>query len=247
VSNRPKRQVPSNSKVTAAAATGSGRTPVWIWVVIGVVVLAAAALAVALTSGDDGKVTTSSGEEVEAIVFGEPALQSEALPELPQGGADPAVGLLAPAVEGQDLAGEPIAIPGAGRPKVVMFLAHWCPHCQAEVPRIGDWVADNGLPEDVDVVSVATATDETKPNYPPGAWLQGEGWPIDVLVDDQQGTAAIGYGLTGFPFFVAVDAEGNVVQRASGELSVQQWEALLDAARTGEPSPALATGPSSPG
>ncbi|MDQ3782544.1 MAG: redoxin domain-containing protein, partial [Actinomycetota bacterium] len=50
---------------------------------------------------------------------------------------DPAVGIAAPAVVGEDFDGNTVSIdPTDGSPKAIMFLAHWCPHCQAEVPRV---------------------------------------------------------------------------------------------------------------
>ena len=38
-----------------------------------------------------------------------------------------------------------------------MFLAHWCPHCQAEVPRLVE-LAEQGAFDGVDVTAVATGT-----------------------------------------------------------------------------------------
>jgi thiol-disulfide isomerase/thioredoxin len=227
VSNRPTRQPPSTAKVSAAAGAGEGRTPVWIWLALAGVVVLTGVIAFAVTSGA-GKGLTA---------YGTPELRSEALPMLDrEGGADPAVGRLAPEVAGEDFRGEAVTIPGAGRAKIVMFLAHWCPHCQAEVPRLTEWIALNGMPADVDLYSVATGTDSTRPNYPPGPWLEGENWPVPVLVDDKDGSAGIAFGLSGFPFFVVVDADGKVVQRTSGELTPDQWTGLLEAARTGTPS-----------
>jgi thiol-disulfide isomerase/thioredoxin len=64
---------------------------------------------------------------------------------------------------------------------VVVFVAHWCPHCQAEVPRIVALAKAGKV--SVPIVGVATGTDASAPNYPPSAWLQREGWPYPVLVD----------------------------------------------------------------
>jgi hypothetical protein len=41
-------------------------------------------------------------------------------------------------------------------------------------------------------------------------------------------------GVGGFPYFVVVGADGNVVMRASGEITMDQWQQILDAARTGQ-------------
>jgi thiol-disulfide isomerase/thioredoxin len=138
-----------------------------------------------------------------------------------------------PTVIGQSFDGSPVEIAPGGKPKVVMFLAHWCPHCQAEVPRLQEWLDTNGVPTDVDFFAVATGTTDTRGNFPPGNWLRREAWSVRTLVDDEQGTAATAFGLSGFPFFVVVDAQGAVVTRVSGELSVDQWDQLLEAARSG--------------
>ena len=52
-----------------------------------------------------------------------------------------------------------------------MFLAHWCPHCQAEMPRLVA-LAKAGKLDGVDVTGVATGTNPGYPNYPPSAWLK---------------------------------------------------------------------------
>jgi thiol-disulfide isomerase/thioredoxin len=59
----------------------------------------------------------------------------------PLGGAgiadDTACGMTAPILVGQDFDGETVRIDAASDgPTMVVFLAHWCPHCNAEVPRI---------------------------------------------------------------------------------------------------------------
>jgi thiol-disulfide isomerase/thioredoxin len=123
--------------------------------------------------------------------------------------------------------GTPVEIAPDGTAKLVVFLAHWCPHCQAEVPRLVDWMAGGGVPEGVEVVAVATATSPSRDNYPPSAWLEREGWPSPVLVDSATYDAATAYGLPSFPYFVALDADGNVTARASGELTTAQLDALV--------------------
>ncbi len=146
---------------------------------------------------------------------------------------DPAVGLVPPELTGQDFAGAPVSITDDGEPKVVMFLAHWCPHCQREVPKVQSWLDTNGMPPGVSLYAVPTATVEGRDNYPPSQWLLGKNWTVPVLVDDAAGTAATAWGLRSYPYFVAVGPDGTVVKRASGELSEAQFYALVDAARSG--------------
>ncbi len=149
---------------------------------------------------------------------------------------DPAVGLAPPELTGQDFAGNPLSITDDGTPKVVMFLAHWCPHCQREVPKVQSWLDTNGMPPGVSLYAVPTATVEGRDNYPPSQWLLGKNWTVPVLVDDAAGTAATAWGLGSYPYFVAVGPDGTVVQRASGELTQAQFYELVDAARSGSPS-----------
>ena len=98
----------------------------------------------------------------------------------PQG--DQAVGLAAPTVDGLSFGGTEIAITPS-QPTMLVFLAHWCPHCQAEVPRLVEWYEAGQTPEGLNVIGVITGTDEASPNYPPSSWLEREEWPFPVLVD----------------------------------------------------------------
>lgn len=148
-------------------------------------------------------------------------------------GGDPAKGAAAPEVRGARFDGTPLRITADGRPKVLVFLAHWCPHCQREVPMLAAWLARNGLPRDVDVYGIATGSSPDRPNWPPSAWLERERFDVPTLADDDAGTVGRAFGLSGFPYFVAVGRDNRVVARVSGEIGVAGWEALLDAARRG--------------
>ena len=214
--------------VTDARRSGSTRmsprTVVLLAVVGAAVVIAL--LVAALAGGDDDEAT-------EAAPATPVSASGTALPPLPDEGAAPAVGTPMPVLTGTDLAGDPLTIGDSGRPTMVVFLAHWCPHCRAEVPVITDWVADGGLPEGVDLVAVATANDPARPNYPAADWLEAEGWPAPTLHDDADATAATAGGVSAFPFMVFVEADGTVAGRASGELTPAQLDAEV-AALTGD-------------
>lgn len=141
---------------------------------------------------------------------------------------DPAVGLPAPTVTGVDRTGAEVTYtPGGGTPSLVLFLAHWCPHCQNDLPKMVEWLEANPDALGVDVTAIATGTDQTRPNFPPGPWIEREGWTRPHIMDDRQGTAGQAFGLTSFPFWVAVDGDGNVLGRLAGELGAEQIDALM--------------------
>ena len=234
MSNRP-NSGPAKG-VSAPAAKGS-RTPVWVWIGIAAVVVIALGTALLLTNSDNSNDVTI-GTDVRA--------SGSALPSFQAGAPDPAVGRPAPKVVGVNFAGEPVEIANDGTPKVLVFLAHWCPVCQREVPVLVAWADGGGSAEGVEVIGVATGIDRTRGNWPAGAWLRNERWPYPTFVDDAENRAASAFGLTSFPYFVVIDAEGNVVERVSGEIGGQAFAALIEAARTGVPSTPAPGGDSTP-
>ena len=183
-------------------------------------------LAIVLTGGD------SDGE----TRFGEVAVDGAALPIFPTGGYptfadDPAFGSTIPTITGEDLAGEPMTIGAEGGPRAIAFLAHWCNHCQAEVPRVTEWVEATGGVDGVEIVSVTTSMDPVRGNFPPDEWLEDEGWPADVMRDDENGAAHFAYGAGGFPYWVFVNGNGEVVARTAGQLEIETLQALMVLAR----------------
>jgi thiol-disulfide isomerase/thioredoxin len=210
-----------------------------MWWTVGLVGLAAvAALAIALTSGGGtpGESTTTTNPATTSVAttsttvieFGTVTVDGQLLPLFSDPNVDPAIGMLAPTLTGQGFDGSAMTIGSTGGPRIVIFLAHWCPHCQREVPLIQQWIDDTGGNPAVELLSVATASDAAAPNYPPSAWLEREGWTAPVMVDDGQGTAADAYGLPAFPFWVGLDSQGNVLFRFTGELNEEGLETIFD-------------------
>lgn len=159
------------------------------------------------------------------------------LPPLPEGSKpDPAAGMVAPELTGTTLSGKPISILNTGKPKVVMLIAHWCPHCQKEVPMLQQWADANGVPQGVELYAIATSNDPTKPNYPPTDWLDSVHWTAPTMVDSPGNTGANAFGLTGFPFWVIIDADGKIVSRQAGEISEQDIPKVFAQALVGTPS-----------
>lgn len=158
------------------------------------------------------------------------------LPLFPDAGTDPAIGTPAPVLHGYSFDGTPITIDAAADgPYLVVFLAHWCPHCNREIPRLIQWQADGGVPAELRIVGVATAVGADAPNFPPHAWLDSKSWPWPAMIDESQGdmnagVAAIALGATGWPYFVIIGADGLVKARFSGEIEIDALQPLVAAA-----------------
>ena len=178
--------------------------------VLGAVVVVGLALAAALLGGDP-----PAPQGIDPVVAGE-ALAAD-------GAGDPAP---APVITATDLtSGGEATAPVEGSPTLVMFAAHWCPACEAEVPVVQQWLDDGRLPDGVELQLVATANDPLRNNYPAQGWLERHGWTSDAL-QDVDGVLARAYGITGFPTFVAVDADGTAVGHVTGQLTPEQLDAL---------------------
>jgi len=195
-------------------------------------------------STEDGG-TNEAGEQVSAelvlpgeqfapvLVIGEPL---EAMPpQIPvtEADNDPSIGVVAPELSGTSFDGTPVAITADGTPKVVMFVAHWCGHCQAEIPTVKALIDQGAVPQGLEIIVVSTAAGEGDPNFPPQDWLESEGWPGPIMRDSPEFDALFAFGAGGFPFTVYLDSEHRVVARSAGQLPediLQQiWLATADA------------------
>lgn len=196
-------------------------------VVAAVIVVGGAAVALSGNQPGDSSAlpTRSPGASGDPVVGDTPVITGLSLVPFENPTDDPAVGRPAPTVVGASFDGRPVTIGGDDRAHILVFLAHWCPHCQAEVPVVQDWIDQGGLPDSVDLVSISTATDPAAPNYPPDEWLAREGWTSPVMVDPT-GSVATAFGLAAFPYFVFVDADGTVAGRITGELPVEDLDAI---------------------
>ncbi|MGA1363067.1 MAG: TlpA family protein disulfide reductase [Ilumatobacteraceae bacterium] len=195
--------------------------------VVGVVVLGAAAVAIGSGGGSDG----GSGNDASLAQYQPVSVSGTPLPAMPDdGSADAAIGQEVPVVKGLDFAGEAVSLDVAagGRPTIVVFLAHWCPHCNREIPRILEADADGGIPEDVRVVGVATGSRADQPNWPPSAWLETMGWKWERMADSEAADAFMAYGGTSYPTMVFVRADGTVQNRVSGEIGTVALKGLIN-------------------
>jgi len=192
----------------------SSNKSVWLIGSIAAAIAIAAIVAVATQSSSDDVVT--GVEEFNSVeVVGDP------LPEYSDSASDTAIGMTAPILTGKGFTGNTI-VTGPGAPTLLVFLAHWCPHCQREVPLLVQWNRDGLVPSGLDVIAIATSTDPASPNFPPSEWLAREEFPPlwPVMTDSGEKTAANAMGVSGFPFFVLLDSSGKVALRISGEIEM---------------------------
>ncbi len=171
-----------------------------------------------------------------------------ALPTFDGTVTDPAVGTLAPIVTGTDLlTGEPVSsfesIENA-KPLMIAFYAHWCPHCQAELPQVSDGLNRNPLPDAVDFIAVSTFEDANRGNHPPAAWFRREEWRLPTISDTRGSAVAEVFGVQSVPFLVLVDIEGNVAARVPGSLGPNSLHLLATQLIEGVTAD-VETGPSS--
>ena len=136
--------------------------------------------------------------------------------------SDAAIGLTAPVITGEDYNGNSITIGNDGKPKILVFLAHWCQFCQAEVPRLNARFSGAISEDGVDFYTVATSTNSTRGNFPPAPWLDNSGITFPNVMDNVAQDAAQAYGISAFPFWVAINADGTIAGRGAGGFSADQ-------------------------
>lgn len=161
------------------------------------------------------------------------AVVGDPLPAYPETGVDPAIGMTAPVLVGETFDGEPVRVDAAvDGPTWVVFLAHWCPHCNDEIPVINQLRDEGRIPDGVNVVGVSTAFNPGRPNWPPGEWLDDLDWTFPAIPDGidtgrETYIAAADFGIGGFPFSMLVDGDGTVVARWAGGRPIDELESLV--------------------
>ncbi len=221
-----------NKKVAQIDNPNSGNRG-FILAILGVFIIGIAGVAILASSRESDISDAPQTAPVE--------VDGEILAPMPQGvsvssGAnDPVVGTVAPTLTGTSFDDTPVVIGPDGRNKVVYFLAHWCPHCQVEVPLVQGLINDGLLPEGVDVYAVATSTSPAQANFPPETWLNVEGWTGVTMRDDDLSSSLAAYGGAAFPYVVYLDGENRVITRSSGGLQADQTLALWAQTAAGVP------------
>lgn len=169
--------------------------------------------------------TTTTIDPV-AAEFGSPTVDGA---PLPQSGPspDPAIGMTAPVAVGAGYDTNPVTIGGGGATQALLFVAHWCPHCQSELPEIVKWLDTTGGVDGVEFVLITVAVDPTRPNFPPSDWIAREAWEGPILLDDTENSVFFAYGGSAIPFWVFINADGTIATRVAGGIGADEVEAIL--------------------
>ena len=238
--------------MSAEAPTQKFSPTKWIVAAIAAVLVVIAGIAIVGGGSDDGSANdgstndamgsqpTAASADTEGAVGGAPGeyqpvvTSGAALPSLeesvPAPGSDPAVGVRAPVLNGFDFAGAPVAVAPSGKPMLLVFLAHWCPHCNAEIPRLIEWKESGQMPDSLEVLGITTGSRDDQANWPPSQWLVDKEWPWAVMADSEAQDAAVAMGVSGYPGLVLLDGDGSVLARRSGEASVSELRDWVAAA-----------------
>ena len=210
------------------------RTLLLIAAIVAIVAVLGVVVALVVGGGDDDDTAGDVNPFRPVSVSGEPL--PEFSQEIRDGDLDdPAVGQPVPVVSGVDYEGNATTIdPATDGPTMIVLLAHWCPHCNAEIPVLNEWRDSGEIPDGLNIVGVSTGASPDAPNFPPDEWLVEMDWQWPVLADDRSPDAnspppAMGaYGGTSYPTLVFVDGDGLVRERMSGEVPIDVIAPIAD-------------------
>lgn len=215
-----RQRSPNKTAPTSPTATG-GR---WFIAVV-VLLLVAGAFVIAVVASNRTSETVAE-QTADVAITGDPIAPLPFDVQVTDTATDPEAGKIAPTLIGTDFDGNQVTIEADGRAKAIYFLAHWCPHCQAEVPAVQQLVSEGLLPEGMDVYAVSTGVDPTQGNYPPEIWLADEEFQPPTMRDDTASSAFTAFGGSSFPYAVYLDADHRIVARSAGQLGKEAITAL---------------------
>jgi len=148
---------------------------------------------------------------------------------IPNSGLDSASGKNSPIIKFK-VPGDDIYVNYPGKsPTIFIFVAHWCPYCQEEIPEVIKWIEeDQIIQKGVNVVLIATSSDSGKSNYPPDEWLFNEKWQYPVIYDDANNQIANHFGVSYFPSWVFTENDGVIAFTHAGKITKEELSNLVN-------------------
>lgn len=122
-----------------------------------------------------------------------------------------------------------VRLASPGQVVVINFWAPWCVPCLGEHQMLNR-VVGSYSPDDVRFVAVSYQSDASAVS----TFLDRVGRNVPALADEQ-GTAAIEFGVSGVPETFFVDREGVVRARVAGPLSQRLLTKIVDRLLNGQP------------
>ncbi len=152
-----------------------------------------------------------------------PSVPTGYLAPFEQGQPDAALGMVLGEVAGIEYYTETelTVNPADGTARAWLIWAHWCPHCQRELPPLSEWYAENADQyPNVELISVTSSIDPARGN-PLEPYLDELQLPFPVIVDPDL-TLAEQFGLSAYPFWVFTAGDGSTLLRVAGFLEIDQ-------------------------
>lgn len=247
----PEATVPATSMGTdtAAPAATTKRSGVLIFAALALVAVLAMQIVLLVQSNQTRSDVDALTEDVQALAddvvdveaslaaAGAAASAAPSLESLPPGALPPfdpnqpndaALGMQLGTVAGTEYyTATPATIdPADETHRVWLVWAHWCPHCQDELPEVSAWYEENAENyPNVELVTVTTAIDPSRGN-PLGPYLDESQFPFPVIVDEEL-TIASQLGSSAFPFWMVTDGSGTVLVRIPGAVGIGTVEQIF--------------------
>ena len=112
-----------------------------------------------------------------------------------------------------------------GKPVILNFWASWCGPCKMEMPDFQDKYQDLGGEIQFLMINMTDGSRETTDSA--SAFIAEQGYTFPVFYDTGS-EAAIAYGAYSLPTTYFIDAEGNVIARASGTIDGETLQKGID-------------------
>jgi len=141
----------------------------------------------------------------------------------------PLLGRSAPAIEGTTIAGAKFSLADLeGQWVLVNFLASWCTPCKREHDDLLQFANVHAATKDASVVSVVF--DDDADDVRAFFAERGGDWPV---VLDDQGAAAVAWGVPKVPETFLIAPNGEVVLKVSSEITFEFLQEQLELLRSG--------------